>query len=411
MSTDPKRKYLKKPLRPSVDWTQHGLRQIVRRWEVDSEAVKAGNIESELFLARDTTDHEYTTARLVDQGVSSGREFGVAQQYFRVFQELPADTATLVQIGEDQISFTENGLMTVQQNFVARAGHVLAGVVGTTDTTVQGTGVILAGNAFGERGKVSATVVKRWAEPGILDADTTFNKDGILYVTFISQGNRIRPTALAAGKALTDDPHEAFFDGAEAPLFRNRIRNINGFRQYVTTVMLKHDGSVLANNDTVRSKKVWHQMRFPGVVDLTFDEGIVPRPGSTVKVRVELTETMTTSNDVGATPVPFYIKAGAFANVRWTPQSTGVRQSSSRGLGENYLSGTNISGTGTSFLGEPAAGVTGTVGSNPAYLAFLNLNEPILDRELVEDMVTDEGIQWYRIRQMQLIGTFGSYLS
>ena len=305
----------------------------------------------------------------------------------------------------DKDSTTENGLKIRTRSQVATPGTALPTLmVGTTESA----GLILAGKEDDSNDR-RARVVTRWAEPGILDADPVWGKDGILYVTFISQGTRIRPTALAAGKTLTDDPNEAFIGGAEAPLFRNRIRNVSGFRQYITTVMLKHDGSVLTSGSQVKSRKEWLRMRFPGEVSLSFASGIVPIPGSSVWVRVTVTETATTNGDVGDATVPWSIKRGAYAHVAWTPADTGIRQSISRAFGENFLGGVGLAGNNTTWLGEPATSVAGTVGSSPPYHEFLNTETPVLSREIMEDMTTDEGVQWYRIRQVQLIGTFGSY--
>jgi hypothetical protein len=377
---------------------------------VDSEAVKVGNIESDLFIARDTADHEYTAARLVDQGVSNGRQFGVEQQYFRVFQELPADNATLVQIGEDRISFTENGLMVVEQQFVARAGHTLTGTVGTTETTVAGKTVKLATNQFGERGKVSATVVKRWAEPGILDAEVNFAKDGILYVTFVSQGTRIRPTALAAGKTLTDDPNEAFIGGAEAPLFRNRIRNVSGFRQYVTTVMLKHNGNVLDPNsdNEVASYQKYEPYTRPGFLRITVEEGPEGFPGLQRFALVNIIEVLSTDSNLGGGYKPFSVAQWANYNAAWTPTETGIRQRTAKGA-NGYLASSSSSGSGT-FWGEPVSSYAFSAGSNPTPAAFNALADQVIGSDNGLYLVTDEGIKWYRKVKVQMVGRMDANL-
>lgn len=166
-------KFLSKPLPTTVKPTEHGLRTIIRRWEISAEALREANADTNAFPAYETADEEYTSALLVEQSTGDGTAFGVKLMYWRVYQELPADDATLVQLGENIVTYTDNGLKQVEQRFVARAGHVLTGTVGTsTGASGDINGLYLSGNGFAERGRVSAVVVKRWAEPGILSVST-----------------------------------------------------------------------------------------------------------------------------------------------------------------------------------------------------------------------------------------------
>ena len=211
-------KWLSKELDPSIDWAEHGLSRITRRWTINAEATTAAVINTQCMLPVETPDEEYSTALLMEQGVVDGTAFGEAQIYQRVYQELPANVATLVQLGNDVITYTESGLKQVEQRFVARRGHVLVGAIGETDTedtageifnplqaedgsvllTESGVAILLndapelkqappaynanidglhlAANGFSERGKVSAIVVKRWSEAGVLSVSQTYTK-------------------------------------------------------------------------------------------------------------------------------------------------------------------------------------------------------------------------------------------
>lgn len=407
-------KFLSKPLPTTVKPTEHGLHTIIRRWEISAEALRVANADTNAFPAYETPDEEYTSALLVEQSTGDGTAFGVKLMYWRVYQELPANTTDLVQLGKTTFSTTESGLQTAEQRFVARAGHVLTGNVGS-DTGGTGTeleGFYLAGRGFAERGRVSAVVVRRWAEPGILDAAHEFGEDGLLYVTFISQGTKFTPTALNATKSLTDIETEAFQGGAAAPVRFSRVRDVNGFRKYTVTVMLQKDGDPLVDDTVVNSRRTWEDYQYPGYVDTSFASGIVPVPGGNIPILVEVTETMTTDGSLTATPAPFSIKQGCYVNLRYIPTETGLAESINKAFGTNFLAGAlGLSSIGTTtLLGMEVTGVVAGGGSNPTYSGFLATNSPILALLIVEDFVTDEGVQWYRIRKKTLVGKFGDYL-
>ena len=100
-----------------------------------------------------------------------------------------------------------------------------------------------------------------YLQPGIIEADKQFDENrGLLFVTFQSVGVKTVPTCLKSGSALNDDPVVAFQGGAAAPIYRDRISNVNGLRTYVVTVMMKLDGSALlddGNENLVNSWQVY----------------------------------------------------------------------------------------------------------------------------------------------------------
>lgn len=253
-------------------------------------------------------------------------------------------------------------------------------------------------------------IVETWVEAGILNASKEFADDGLLYVTFISQGSKFTPTALNASKTLTDIETEAFQGGSVAPVRFSRVRDINGFRKFEVTVMLQKDGSALTSGTEVQSRRTWENYEYPGYVDTSFVSGIVPVAGGNIPILVEVTETMTTDSDLTSSPQPFSIKQGCFVNINYIPTETGLAESINKSFGTNYLAGSiGLAGSNATFLGMEVSSIAGGGNSNPTYAQFLSTSSAILDFTILEDFVTDEGVQWYRIKKTTLVGTFGDY--
>ena len=165
----------------------------------------------------------------------------------RTYVQLPTNVATLVQIGNDLITYTDNGLGMVEQRFVARRGHALTGKVGTTTGTVATTleGFTLSGNGFAERGKVSAVVVKRWAEPGLIDSSEVVGPaslPGTKRLTYVSQGVPFYPV-IDTGP----DPDEwvpastGTMPDTKAKLVGKNNGGVNGFTRYTRTYLVSAD--------------------------------------------------------------------------------------------------------------------------------------------------------------------------
>lgn len=334
-------------------------------------------------------------------------------------------TSTWTNEDDDSITSTANGLRVLTRKQVALPDTALPydeDDVGVATIASEGKTLYLAG--FEDTGGARrGSVTLRWAEAGILNSDLQFKND-LLFVTFESQGTEFEPTLLdASNYELTDDPLNAFQGGDPAILFRKRIRNVNGFRRYIVTAMMKKDGSELGDGDTVSSFVSWDEYNYPGVVDTDFDEGIVPQPGGPRAIKVQVEERLTQTASVGNV-APFSIKSGCYVNVRYTLEETGLPESLNKAFGTNYLAGAlGISGSNTTFLGEPVSSIDGGGGSDPTYEQFLGndsidddaagdpvfIDSPILGEKIVDEFVTDEGDTWYRIRKTSLIGKFGDY--
>jgi hypothetical protein len=302
----------------------------------------------------------------------------------------------------ETIARAENGLKLLTRTQLS-ANNYGDGNVGTD---VYGS-LYLAGEEI-DNGNTIKRRVSKWAEAGILQAYKGYQKDGLLLVTFESQGTAFTPTALNDSNSLTDAEHIAFTGGATAPLFRSRIINVNGFCRYVRSVLLLKDGAALVTGSTLTSKQVWHDVEYPGYVNLSRNKGIEPYSGSVIPVKATLVVKLTTSANVDATP-PYSIKSGAYAEISFVPTETGIAQSISKAFGTRYLGGASLAGGGGTFLGSDVTALAGTVSSDPAYSVWLALSGQKLKYQHDEAFVTDEGAQWYRETTLTLIGAFSNY--
>ncbi len=335
---------------------------------------------------------------------------------FQLYQRYETLTSTWALEDAVKPRSTESGLRQLEQVQLARPGTAAPyneDQVGTSTLSNGGKTLYLAGfddDSDDRRGRF----ITRWAEAGLLSATKQFDNDsGILYVRFTSQGLRIRPTALKAGESLAGEAHIIFRNGEEAPLYRARAENVEGFMKFETVVMLNKDGTPLSSGDTVKQYIDWDTYNYPGPVDSSFG-GITPYPGGEIAVLVEYSETLTTDATVvisSNNPVPYSIKGGAWVNVSFTPEATGMAEFLTKAFTRNLLARDVVfSGNNTTYLNDPVSSVAGSGGSNPSYAGFLNATEPVLKRKIHEDITTDEGVQWYRIKQTKLVGKFSDYL-
>jgi len=344
--------------------------------------------------------------------VSAGNEYIPSAGKHMVVLTYETITDTFVQIEDDAIDTELNGLRRVSRDLIAQVGTDYALVVGTSTISHQidaETAVTLyLASAKITDSNSSRIVSETWLEAGILQAYKGYQKDGLLLVTFESQGTAFTPTALNASNSLTDAEHIAFTGGATAPLFRSRIINVNGFRRYVRSVLLLKDGAPLVSGSTVTSKQVWEDWQYPGVVNLSFAKGIEANSGSVIPVKADLVVKLTELSTVSATP-PYSITSGAYAQISFVPTESGIAQSISKAFGTQYLAGGGLGGSNTTFLGGPVTAIAGTVSSDPTYSVWLALSGQKLKYQHDEAFVTDEGVQWYRETTLTLIGAFADY--
>jgi hypothetical protein len=326
---------------------------------------------------------------------------------------VPSNAETLVQIGENLVEYAENGLKMVTQRLFGKRTHELTGTVGTT-TGSSGdiNGLYLSGNGFAERGKVSAVVVKRWAEPGILEAYKEFARDGLLYVTFESQGAKSTPTALNTPTySLTSDPHLAFSGGDEAPIRYDRIKNINGFRRYVVTVMLKQDGSVLEDDGTdneVHSYQNYVPYRKPGTLTLGADS-ISASPGNRRYALAQIVEVLSTDSDLDAGYKPFSVANWATYTYNYVPTETGVGVAKAGGA-NGYLGSGSFASNGGVVFGTDVDSAAGSASSSPSPSTFNDLEDQVIDSDNDPAFTTDEGVKWYRKVKVTMVGTMADNL-
>lgn len=354
-------------------------------------------------------DSEYTDLYLYRQTKQSNK---VATIVTREFIEA---TDTPVQVGRDIVSWTESGLKTVEQSFIVQRGYALSdfGTVGITigaDGDVSG--LYLSGLTNTTHNETVSVFVARWAEAGIVNAEKEFARDGLLYVTFSSQGTKFIPTALNSPTYnLTDSEELAFQGGLGASIFRSRTRNINGFRIFIVTVMMNQDGTPLdlVNDNEVNSYQKWAAYEKPGILTITLDNGPVAEPSVGRQVKVQITEYLTTDSTISDSFKPYSVTSWAYYNVSFTPEETGIAQTISKGA-SSYLADSSIAGNNTSFWGTPVSSVAGNAFSSPTPAVFNALSNQVIGSDNDPAFTTDEGVKWYKKVKMQVIGTFGTYL-
>ena len=285
-----------------------------------------------------------------------------------------------------------------------------SGIVGQTTKVIDGKTFTLAEVVETDRTEAFVRIRARYEGAGILSATKEFTKDGLLYVTFVSQGTRVGPTALVSGKTLLDPETEAFQGGASATIFRSRTENPEGFRRFSVTVVLNRDGSPLAAGDNkVLDYETWQPYNKPGLLAVD-SNGIqtVPGPQRQVKVRVEVF--LSTDRTIDDTFKPYSVVNWASLQAAYTPEASGVRQFVYRG-GEGYLANSSGSGSNTSFWGQQVTSFAFAAASNPTPTAFNAINNAILAGDSSVAFVTDLGVTYYRKVRVTVLGTFGTYLA
>ena len=391
-----------------------GLLTLIRKFKVSGKYTTKAQLEgSEVHLPYETPDAEHTDCLLMDQRID-GSESTDAQKSIlvRTYVQLPTDVATLVKIGSDVIIYGETGLGQVEQRFAARKGHVLAGAVGSKGGVGDGDaeGFYLAGNGFAERGKVSAVVVKRWSEAGILDTSHQFDK-GLLYVTFTSQGTRHVPTCLADGKSLTDPENEAFVGGAAANIRASKTKDVEGFRKFTVTVFMKSNGDPLLDDadNEISSRQKYVPYTMPGLLTLSSDT-VMSSPPVRGTVLAQITEYLSRDSELDPSFKPFNVNRWADYNYSYLPSETKVAVYKS-GAASGYLGQGSFAAIGGKVFGMDSIVATGTCSSDPSPAQYQALTDQVIDSDNEDAFTTDEGVKWYRKFKVQAVGTFISYFN
>lgn len=321
-------------------------------------------------------------------------------------------TDELQQVGRNSLTYNETGLLRLDQSFVAIRG-VSHGVqsIGVDTLVVNGVTLYLAGVQT-KHSEATIRVTRVWVEPGILDAEKQFTKDGLLYVTFVSQGIKFVPTALKSGAQITDWILDAFQGGDEAILFKDRARNVSGLRQYVITVMMNADGSPLnpAADNEISNHQMWVRYTRPGEIIISPSAGTIAHPSVDRHVKVNVRVILSTTPTLDGATRPFSVEKWANYYAAWTPEETGVRVHVAKGA-NGYLADSAGVGTNTTFWGEEVSSYMYNAGSIPTPDQFLAIENAILGAEHEPTFITDTGQRWYRRVQVELVGSMGDYFS
>lgn len=348
--------------------------------------------------------------------VSNGASYTQTGEYVIsfVYETL---TAAWTKEQDDEVTSTDNGLRVLERSEVAKITATAPydeDDVGVATITDGGKTLYLAG--FKDQTGVDndsqvGRVVTRWAEPGILNTQREFARDGLLYVTFESQGTKFTPTALNPTYDLTDEDILAFQNGAAANLFRSRTRNVEGFKRYVVTVMLKQDGTPLTDDGTdneVNSYQRYLPYQKPGTFTLAADS-IEASPGIARFALAQITELFSTSGNLAASYKPYSIANWANYNYSYVPTATGIAVVKNGGA-KGYLGSGSFASSGGKVFGTDVDSAAGSAGSDPSPSVFNALNNQVMDSDNAPAFVTDEGVKWYRKMKVQMVGTMAANL-
>ena len=358
------------------------------------------------------TGEAYADMRLISvQSIARGEVYIVTLVYQTI-------GATFVQVKDDNVVLQENGLRRVSRTSIAQAGTDIPADdkdIGVdfidhqidTETTVK---CFLSSYDIDDTDSYRE-FTRTYDQEGILNATREFKTDGMLYVTFYSQGSKFTPTALNPAKVLTDIVTEAFQGGAAAPVLISKVEDVNGYRKFEVTVMLFQDGSPLLANGTdnlVQSYQRYEKYERPGRFLLATD-AITSSPGNTRDVLVDVTELISTDSDLAASYKPFSVTNWTNYNYRYIPSSTG-QVVVKNGAADGYLGSGSFAASGGQVFGVDVDGAAGTAGSTPSPSAFNALENQVISSSVEPAFTTDEGVKWYRKIKVQMVGSMEANL-
>lgn len=319
-------------------------------------------------------------------------------------------TDTLVDEVAPQVDYELNGLKRTTRQLIALPGAAVAAYVVGTQTYGTAPVQYLASVSI-EEGEFATRIKATYLQAGVVQAQKVFDTAaGLLYVTFQSTGVKVVPTCLKGGSVLTDDMVVAFQGGVAASIFKDRVSEIQGYRTFSVTVMMKLDGSALAvgTDNEVADYQKYIPYQKPGTVAVS-SAGIDSTPGASRFVKVGVKEYITTVGTVDSGYLPFSVTTWASVSATYIPTATQSPSTLFKGA-DGYLASSTSSGTNTTFAGIDCDSYAATASSSPTPSAFLALNNQVISSDNEPAFITDTGQRWYRKRKVTVVGTFSTYL-
>lgn len=303
-------------------------------------------------------------------------------------------------------SRTENGLLRVEQTELSESNFDDRQIGVERDGTLY-----LSGEEI-DNGNTIKKRVSRWAEAGILSAQKEFGSDGLLYVTFVSQGTKNVPTTLNG--SITGIESEVFQGGSPASIRYSKVRDVSGFRKYTVTSFMKADGTALSSSgdNLLNEYDKWISYIKPGEIVLDISSGVKSTPSVDRSLRVKVYEYLSTD---GTFPnddfKPYSVNAWAYYSISYVVDSEEVvAPVVISKAAKGYLSDSILVGGNTTFIGTPVKSLSGSSASDPYPSVFYALNDQVVKSSNEVGFVTDEGVTWYRKVKVVVDGTFGEYL-
>lgn len=321
-------------------------------------------------------------------------------------------TGSFVAEVDDVTDYDLNGLKRVTRSLIAQAGTDYSAYEVGVQSYGSGPTLYLARVQI-EENDAYTRIKAEYLEPGIVQASTQQEDGGLLLVTFQSFYTKLTPTSLnTTTYTITDLPNLAFSGGLPASLFRQRVENVQGYKVWTVTSMMKSDGSALSTeaDNTIHSYQAWVQYEKPGDLDVSSDDGPIATPGNTRWVKALIEEVISTISTMDDTYKPFSVTNWANYRLSYTPADGSAPVVVSKGA-HGYLADSSFSGSNTTYAGIDVDSVVAVAGSDPTPSGFYALEDQVIGSSASPAFVTDAGVKWYRKRRVSVVGTFGDYLS
>ena len=223
----------------------------------------------------------------------------------------------------------------------------------------------------------------------------------------LGAGKPIFPTSLATGKAITDNPRDAFFGGTatinlpwSADYTDDNAGVVWTARSYVQA-----DGKPIEEEKAVVLREYFDiiDFRWAGCLDVDYAGGAIETVGAVRKYKAKITEKLVSAAALeSALVVPFHVSNWAFFRAGGFDKDTKKFVVDSKSV-SGALAGA-ISGIGGTYKGISITTSVGHLGSSPSYGEFVSA---MADGQTIECSVrrafTDAGgIDWFVVKTVFL---------
>lgn len=245
---------------PEIVKLPNGRIRIIRRFhkftreDVDNAALGStmGNFGDLDTTGEQIANQGYTDCRLISVEVDTRFNSVSNADNAVLVKTYETLTSSFVQITDDTVTFTENGLRQVTRVYRAVSGTTSTNVIGTTNFSSGGTTVYLASSKLDDN-DAFAELTETYIEAGEINRLERSIGDGVIQVTI--EAIITKPTAPANTYVISESNE-----------------NINGLDTFTISYVAAKDGTGLTNANGAEKEIFEYQKLvpfiFPGVVDL-----------------------------------------------------------------------------------------------------------------------------------------------